>query len=441
MAPKFLRFARPSSRAVASLDALGERARALPGNRDGMVAIIFGLALLPLATLVGAALDYGRATSSKEALSAAADLAVLSAVNRQSMSMTAAQARQAALDMFAMQAGGSRFTNGVTPVVSVQDTATIRTATVSYTATVPTTLLSLIGISTIAISGQSAGTSAPPVYMDFYLVLDNTPSMGVAATTADIAKMVANTGSDKCAFACHNVSANGNDYYALAKRLGVTMRIDVVRQATQQLMDTATSTATVSGQYRAAISTFGSSCSTPGLNSIASLTSNLSSVKSSAAAIDLMTIPYDNYNSDQCTNFDAVFASAKTAIPSGGDGSSSSPQPVLFFVSDGVADAYYPSSCTRPTTGGRCQEPIKTSNCQAIKDRGIKIAVLYTTYLPLPTNSWYNDWIAPFASTIPAKMESCASPGLFFEVSPSQGIADAMTALFKRTVAQAKLTR
>ena len=63
--------------------------------------------------------------------------------------------------------------------------------------------------------------------------------------------------------------------------------------------------------------------------------------------------------------------------------------------------------------------------CTAIKNRGIKIAVLYTTYLALPTNSWYNTWIAPFNagpynpsvnSEIAANMQSCASPGLYFEV-------------------------
>jgi len=42
---------------------------------------------------------------------------------------------------------------------------------------------------------------------------------------------VANT-PDQCAFACHDLSASPNDYYGLAKKLGVQMRIDVMRQAT-----------------------------------------------------------------------------------------------------------------------------------------------------------------------------------------------------------------
>ena len=38
-------------------------------------------------------------------------------------------------------------------------------------------------------------------------------------------------------------------------------------------------------------------------------------------------------------------------------------------------------------------------------------------------------------------MEACASPGFYFEVSPTQGIADAMDALFKKAVSQARLTQ
>ena len=76
-----------------------------------------------------------------------------------------------------------------------------------------------------------------PQYIDFYLLLDNSPSMGVGATPADVTTMVNNT-PDKCAFACHDLS-NANNYYNLAKSLGVTTRIDVLRTATQQLMDTA----------------------------------------------------------------------------------------------------------------------------------------------------------------------------------------------------------
>jgi hypothetical protein len=41
-------------------------------------------------------------------------------------------------------------------------------------------------------------------------------------------------------------------------------------------------------------------------------------------------------------------------------------------------------------------EPLNVASCTAMKDRGIKIAVLNTTYLALRTNGWYMSWIDPF---------------------------------------------
>ena len=401
---------------------------------------MFALSVLPLALAVGIAVDYSRATDARTALLMAADAAALSALTPNALTLGAADAQSDAVRVF--NSHTARFASNVSTVVDVRDVpATGRSVLVTFQADVPTSVLRIAGWSTVSVGGMSKAASPRPTYIDFYVLLDNTPSMGVGATAADINTMVANT-SDKCAFACHDLSAGSNDYYSLAKRIGVTMRIDVVRSATQQLMDTATSSAVTPGQYRAAIYLFGQSCGSAGPATISSLTSNLSAAKTSASNIDLMTVPYQNYNNDQCTDLTAALAGLNSLVPTPGDGNTSTaPQKVIFLVSDGVADAYYPSNCSRPTTGGRCQEPIKLASCQALKDRGIKVAVLYTTYLPLPTNSWYNTWIAPFASTIPTQMERCASPGLYFQVSPTEGIADALKALFKKSVEQARLNQ
>src|SRR5262249_51474244 len=142
-----------------------------------------------------------------------------------------------------------------------------------------------------------------------------------------------------------------------------------------------------------------------------------------------------------------------SAITTPGNGTSSGqPMKYLFFVSDGVGDRVNGSpGCTQPVTQGtdpgtgqnyvRCQEPLDPSYCTTMKNRGIKIAGLYTTYLPITANPWYNTWIAPFSSQIATNMQACASPGFYFEVSPSQGISEAMNALFQKVVAEAHLTQ
>ena len=430
------------------LAGLIEPLKRLGASQLGSIAPTFAVALIPISLSIGAAVDYSSANRTRTELDAAADAAALAAVNKVSMAGTANASQTTALNLFNSYA--ATITRATVSQVSatITDTSGNRSAVVSYTATVPTSFMGLVGFNRLTVRGSSTASSGLLTYIDFYLLLDNTPSMGIGATQNDINTMVANT-SDQCAFACHDTSTSPNDYYGLAKNLGVQMRIDVMRQATQKLMDTASSTQAVNGQFRMAIYTYGSSAKTQGLTTIQTLTSSLSTAKTSAAAIDLMTVPYQNYASDTDTNHPSLLTAVNNAIPTPGDGSSSSPQKYLFFVSDGVSDRAIGSpSCAKTTTPGsdpqtgtgyvRCQEPLITSYCDTIKSRGIKIAVLYTTYYPLPTNGWYNSWIAPFQSQIATNMQNCASPGLYFEVSPTQGISDAMTALFQKAVQQAK---
>ena len=418
------------------------RTQRFRADTSGNIAVVFALALLPILAAVGCAVDYTRALCLYTQYSAAADQSIVAAVNKISMGGTASDAKAGAVQMF--NALATNITDGTLSSVNVtvDDVGLNRTAVINFNATMKSDFMGMVGIPNVPIKGSATAQSSFPTYIDFYLLLDNTPSMGVGATPADVALMVNNT-SDKCAFACHDVS-DSNNYYKKAKSLGVTTRIDVVRTATQSLMDTAAATATLPNQFRMAVYTFGDSAATAGLTTIAPLTSNLSTAKSNAAGIDLMTVKGQGQFDDTDTNYDLIIPSLNLAIPSPGDGTTSAqPQKIVFFVSDGVADEFNSANCSQSTLNGdgRCQEPINVALCTAIKNRGIKIAVLYTTYLPLPTNSWYMSTVDPWASQIPANMQNCASAGLYFEVSPTQGISDAMNALFQRAVASARLTR
>ncbi|MGY4155998.1 Flp pilus assembly protein TadG [Bradyrhizobium sp. USDA 4461] len=435
-------------------------------DRSGNIAMTFSLALLPLVIAVGCAVDYSRANQIRSKLISAADAASVGSVAKQSPGFIAAGAMTSDGEIPAGEADARQIFNGnifnqngftltsVTPTVT--KTGGTITSTVKFTADVPTMFLGVIGRSKMAVSGSSTSTATMPLYIDFYLLLDNSPSMGVGATPTDVDKLVkATTGNsfkpnDQCAFACHDYN-DPNNYYNLAKSLGVTTRIDVLRSATQQLMDTAATTQTYSSQFRMAIYDFGASSATYGLRSLFTLSSSLSSAKSAAGNIDLMGVYGNNdaYTADKDSQFTTIFPQINNEIGNPGAGTSSAPMKYLFFVSDGVADEPN-SSCLKPITGSnRCQSPINPALCDVIKKRNIKIAVLYTTYLQLPTNNWYMTWIDPFNqgpfgpspnSQIAQNMRACASPGFYFEVSPTQGIADAMNALFKKAVADARIS-
>jgi Flp pilus assembly protein TadG len=422
-------------------------------DRSGNIAVIFTLTLLPILSAIGCSIDYTIAVQIRSKLQAAADAASVGSVTKTSPAFVAAGSMTSdgpiavgvtdATNLFSgnMTGTGGYTLNSVTAVV--QKTGATVTSNVQFSANVPTTFLGVIGKSAMTVTGTSTSTASMPLYIDFYLLLDNSPSMGVGATPADVTTMVNNT-PDKCAFACHDLN-NANNYYKLAKSLGVTTRIDVLRSATQSLMDTAAATETYANQFRMAIYDFGGSAGTAGLRALFSLSSSLTSAKTAAGNIDLMTVSGQSQNNDQDTGFTNILPAINSAISAPGSGLSSAPQKYLFFVSDGVADEYN-TACLKPTTAGRCQSPINPTLCTTLKTRGVKIAVLYTTYLALPTNSWYNSWIAPFNpgpwgpspnSQIATSMASCASPGLYFEVSPTQGISQAMNALFQKAVADA----
>jgi Flp pilus assembly protein TadG len=426
-------------------------------DQRGNILTIFALTVVPVLAGVGAAVDYGRADQMRTRLQLAIDTASVGSVAKNSPAFVAAGSMTSdgpipagvsdATNIFnGNMAGQTGYTlNNL--AVTVSKTSGTVTSNLQFSATIPTTFMNALGRTSVTVTGTSTSVASMPQYIDFYLLLDNSPSMGVAATPADVSVMVANT-SDSCAFACHDVS-NSNNYYNLAKRLGVTTRIDVLRTATQKLMDTATNTATYSNQFRMAIYDFGGSAQGAGLRSLFSLSASLTSAKTAAGNIALMTVNGQNDNNDQDTSFSAILPAINGAISAPGAGTSSAPLKYLFFVSDGLNDENNPSGCLKATTGGRCQSPIDATMCTAIKNRGIKIAVLYTTYLALPTNAWYNTWIAPFNvgpygpspnSQIASGMQACASPGFYFEVSPTQGISEAMNALFQKAVADARIS-
>jgi Flp pilus assembly protein TadG len=310
--------------------------RRFAGDQRAGVAIIFALLVIPLLLLIGITIDYSRASWRKVQLDAAADAAALGAVTPAMISQSDQALITAATNIFNAIAQSIRGINSVSIAVSVQDAGLSRTAKVDYQTASQNAFANIVGLQTIPISGSSQATSSVPPNIDFYLLLDNSPSMAIAATTSGINTMVAHT-PDQCAFGCHETDTSPNDYYGLARSLGVTLRMDLLRQATQDLMTTAQQTMqTNNNQYRAAIYTFNIA-----FNTITPLTSSLSGAKSAAGNIAIYEVPSQNWSNDAITNYDAAMSGVNAAMPNPGNGTNApgdTPQEVLFFVTDGVED-------------------------------------------------------------------------------------------------------
>jgi Flp pilus assembly protein TadG len=440
--------------------------RALLGCvRRGEGGVLVWLAVTATALLLatGLAIDIGRAYAVKVRLGAAVDDAALAVASTLNPSINATTR----LNTYFYGNFASNQIGTPTSVTMVNDPVIVNAIDVTGTATVPTTFMQFAGYGTLTVQANTQVLRRAP-NIDFYLMLDSSPSMAIAATQADINTMVSNTQSQcdspppggsscGCGFACHesnpsgeshcnandcNQSGTGNpggeDNYALARSLGVTLRIDLLKTAAQNLTTTATSTATQNhAAYRMAIYTFDVN-----LNTIQTLTSNLSSVNTSASNIQQLEVYQNNWltstnnNSDADTDFDNAFTQINNIMPAPGNGSNvagDTPQEVLFLVTDGVEDE---------TVGGSRQESvINVADCTAIKNKGIRIAVLYTEYLALPTNGWYNAHVAPFQPNIGSTLQSCASPGLYFMVLTGGDISGALSTLFQEAVESAYLAK
>lgn len=434
----------------------------------GNIAIITCMTMLAMSSLVGVGIDFTMAGRREAQLNAIADAAALSTTTPPSMALTSSQAQLVATKMFNAQAalvGGITITPLGVGNVTVTDTTgsngvVTRNTTINYTAQSTNAFAALLKIPVMNLGGTSKVSSSTAPNIDFYILLDTSPSMGIPSSQAGIDAMVQATQQQGgCAFACHetnptasDVKGNpgGEDNYTLARNLNpsITLRIDLVKQATANLYSTAQTTETQNkAQYRVATYTFDAS-----FNTVTNLTSNLSSAQNDAINKIQMLEVYNEgkltanqNNNDEDSQFDSAMSNTPS-IPAPGKGTNASgdtPQEILFIVTDGVVDEPYPSGPTNMTYSGRTitYAGYQTDYCTPLKARGVRIAVLYTPYLPLPTNSFYNQYVSPFQPQVPTALQSCASPGLFFQVNTGGDISAAMTALFNKAIGSAHITQ
>jgi Flp pilus assembly protein TadG len=458
-------------------------------DRRANVALLFGFLCLPIILGIGMSVDYGTAARLKSKLNAAADSAVLAAVTPAMMTQSDAVATQTAKNMFIAQTLGlPRLifdgTQSADLSVVVQPNGGLaRTVVVTYHAQSQNLFGGIVKWNTIPFGGTATGNAATPPNIDFYLMLDTSPSMAIAGTPTDIANMIAATinqdGGLGCAFACHQASTNsadnlGNptdkktglliDNYTLARQKGITLRADLLGSGITTLTNvaaaaTANSSQPVKPVYRMAILSFDVA-----VNSLVALTNNFVSSWSTQLANMVATntqtleVYTNNYscapstkvpnpcksgvsNQDADTNYDAMMKSVSPggafAIPTPGNGTNATgdtPQEILFIVTDGEEDEL---------VGGARQESTMTGTkdwCTPLKNSGIKIAILYTEYFPLGADSWYGSHVASYQPSIGTTLQNCASSGLFYEVGMGQDIGLALSQLFQSAVNSAHLT-
>ena len=494
-------------------------------DRRANVAITFAIVMIPTIFLLGMALDYTHVRHMKVDLDAATDAAGVAAVTSVMMQQSPQAAQTAAQNVFNATANTLTTNKNLTgqPNLTVAVNCTnpdattgyctyapcpgsnsvyndpknsnnqiVRNVQVCYQAASSNAFAGVLQQANWPFNGSSATRNQSAPNINFYLLLDDSPSMAIGATATDIATLMANTqkqvdssGTKGCGFACHQSNpaadnlgnAGGIDNYQLALNLGITLRIDRVRTAVKTLMTTASSiSATNRNTYGIAIYTYDYQLNPPifapsgkpgvvrtPVTPVTTTSYTVPTIQTAADTISVLQVYKNNWltstnnNSDADTSIAAALNGLNALMPTPGNGTNAAndtPQEVIFLVTDGVEDVNittdtYTKSCNKTKSGSRCQQPLDPAICNTIKNRKIRIAVLYTEYDDSALhshNAWYDQWIHPFntpsSSEIETKLQACASSAnLYQKVTKDGDIVSALQQLFLQVASDPRLTQ
>jgi Flp pilus assembly protein TadG len=441
-------------------------------GKRGTVSVLFAASAVPLLGCVGLAIDFSFWNQANIQLQTAADSAAVSSVRTAigqylaGNSDWSTQGETNGTQWFAAQLGQLNVAVKQSSKVdiSLQDTklGTQITSTVSYTALMKPFFGQLFGITSYPITGSSVAQQAVR-YVNIALMLDNSSSMLIGATTDDINVMQqytpcslesANAGQGlsswtgqtpacvpppgqtvqaPCGFACHSEPNTGTDfaksydYYYLARhpearppsapKTKVTLRFDVVQSASAEVVNQMIAYEqkfNIPNQFGLTAFTFNNA-----LTKVYPQSGEYSTdLASGATAITGITTP-QVFNAGD-TDFPDSMINAAASLSDGGGGAKSAPQKFLFLVTDGIQDY-------ADRTPGGTMGPISTKAaidaCDAMKAKNISIYVLYTEYTPLPFNPFYSNNIAQFVDSgaITNALQACASKPEDYFVATSAG--------------------
>lgn len=436
------------------------------GNQQGHIAITFAIAVVPIIMLTSYAVDVSQTYRKQSELQFAVESTALtlSRISMNNPAMTEAELVSIGKQMVYNKTNNPEVnfetfaidTNGV----AVQIKAQVEVGTF------------FTGVFESGLDHLDVNAGANAVFdrnnIDFYLLMDNTPSMGIAATPDDIQMAYNVTGAlknqgvlkESCAFACHNPPteglANSSDNMSYLQNAGVKLRIDAVEEAYVGLIDKMEEEAASNEKFRLAAFTFGEDSYNRQTKVISELTADYDALRSESSEIRLMR----DYNfrfgpKDPASghfghsNFVEKLTHIRDKIDDDIDYLSEDNRRVLFLVTDGVhMTSRYASGGVTCLNGHKiiggfnsCTMPVTESLCEDIKADGVRISVLYTEYIEFPGKPRWNILLRPVTDDIEPALINCASPGLYAKVEfGGESIKDAIQKMFNVAVRQLQLT-
>jgi Flp pilus assembly protein TadG len=424
----------------------------LASDRQGSLAMVLALALPVLIMGTGAVLSYVMAVRMKTRLDTAADSAVLSVVSQPGTQIgddgaAGDAARNALLQAYFQKNAGADYASVKNATYSTSKANGTTKASMTWTAQTSTILPSFFADKLMTATGTSAATSAEPLYVDIYALVDASGSMGIGASAADQTKMQNGMG---CTFACH---LQGGD--TTAHNLGATLRFDVIKNAVSTMVAAAKTRALIPNEFRFAIYKFSNR-----LTKVRPLTTDNSAV---TTALNAMTL--DGYVTaagleGAGTNFYKALTDLQSEIGTPGDGKTAD-KPLIFLLilTDGTGDDvfeqpipylsyWYPDPLFKPFApvvydNNQRITGFDPANCTPFKTKGISVMTLDIGYVipPGTSDSRYIDIGNILKPKIMANMQACASRSSYAHQAetPSE-IQTAITQMFEAAFSKARLT-
>ncbi len=438
---------------------------------SGNFAIVFGLSILPIIMSVGMAIDYSKTFDSKAKLDSAADAAALSAVNaaRNIISNTPNGFDSASMNATAISAGkaegtrsfsaNSRLVPFISNSISTVDVKIVGqsiSSSVAYKADASLNFGASVGLDKIKLTNSVSAETTIPSYLDIYIVMDNSGSMGVGATQADIDLMISTPGLN-CAFACH---INGNSSYDTAHAAGANLRIDVVKNAIISLLSQAKALQGIHDQFRFSLFTF---------------SNNLTTMQTATTDYNILNTALTQLSTDTLyggTNFQySIGQQLPSHLPISGNGKSPSERKTfIIIITDGVEDGvkfhspynadWYNDENFSPFYGngapslyppaGESDWHVKTyiqavnpAICDNSKGTGAEVFILNVDYVSPPgVDERFNEIRDTITNRTDTTIKKCASnDGSFYRANSPTEIHNAVNTIFGQILKGAKLTQ
>lgn len=426
-------------------------------DRRGNVSVIVVFSILPMLICVGGGLDVVRTYNVRVKMQADLDAALVAAV-RELGTSDEAKIQTKVRQWFEAQtaANDGAYTLGAITIDKANQSISAKAS-----GSVGTSLMSLINVDELPIDVRASVRGPSTSYLNVYIVVDNSPSMLLAATKAEQDRMQAKIG---CAFACHTPEGTRtvdgitfSDNYTYSQAAGIRLRSDVAVDAATKVIDLID----VADKEHRAIKV--------GLYTVGDAAKQvLAPTFSTATARTKLKSKTDGMNgatASTATYFDKSLPQLQDFVGTAGDGKTADqPLKLVLFLTDGVQSQREWVSTNRWI--GRQVAPLNPAWCAGMKTNKATLGVLYTEYLPMTWDWGYNatvgnsmaaaDWNAVYGGVmrsgvpgsttrqayLPYALEDCSSSkDLFISAASPTAITTGLAKIFNTYLGTVRLTQ